>query len=81
MPDARQRILDAAVSVFAEKSFEGSRIDEIAKEANVPKSLIYYHFRSKDEMLDVLMNGFIRDYEELPRTGPSKGEHSDAQSL
>lgn len=62
IPNARERILEAAVKIFADKSFEGSRIDEIAREAKVPKSLIYYHFKSKDEILEVLTENFIAEY-------------------
>lgn len=67
IPDAKNRILQAAIKVFAEKSFEGSRVEEIAQEANVPKSLIYYHFESKDQILEVLIQGFIDEYTELLR--------------
>ncbi|WP_127532298.1 TetR/AcrR family transcriptional regulator [Paenibacillus kobensis] len=81
VPAARERILQAAVKLFANKSFEGSRIDEIAKEANVPKSLIYYHFSSKDEMLEVLMNDFVDQFTGLLRTGPDTGGHDDALAL
>ncbi|MDP4144095.1 MAG: TetR/AcrR family transcriptional regulator [Bacillota bacterium] len=72
-PDARNRILQAAVKIFAEKSFEGSRIEEIAKEANVPKSLIYYHFKNKDEMFEVLVHDFIKEYTNIIK---SQGSHS-----
>lgn len=65
LPNARQRILQAAVKVFAEKSFEGSRIDEIAKEAGAPKSLIYYHFKSKDEILEVLVSEYLIEFADL----------------
>jgi AcrR family transcriptional regulator len=65
IPDAKNRILQAAIQVFAEKSFEGSRVDSIAKEANVPKSVIYYHFKSKDEILGVLIEDFLREYLDL----------------
>jgi AcrR family transcriptional regulator len=68
IPDARNRILQTAVKNFAEKSFEGARIDEIAKEANVPKSLIYYHFKSKQEILEVLTKNFIHEYTNLIMT-------------
>lgn len=64
-PDAKDRILKSAIKVFAEKSFEGSRVDEIAREASVPKSLIYYHFKSKDEILEVLVQSFLEEYLEL----------------
>lgn len=62
IPNARERILITAVKIFAEKSFEGSRIDEIAREANVPKSLIYYHFKSKEDIFKVLVDDFIKEY-------------------
>jgi AcrR family transcriptional regulator len=62
VPDAKNRILQAAIQVFAEKSFEGSRVDEIAKAANVPKSVIYYHFKSKDEILEMLIQDFLQNY-------------------
>ncbi len=62
LPDAKKRILQAAVKVFAANSFEGSRVEEIAKEANVPKSLIYYHFESKEQILQVLLQDFITEY-------------------
>lgn len=61
-PNAKQRILDAAKAVFAEKGFDGSRVDEIAKTAKVPKSLIYYHFSSKDEILEYLLDDCLEQY-------------------
>lgn len=80
-PNARQRILQAAIKVFAEKSFEGSRIDEIAHEANVPKSLIYYHFKSKNEIFEVLVSNFIREYENLLAAVPKETSQEKAQGL
>lgn len=76
IPDAKNRILQAAVKIFAEKSFEGSRIDEIANEANVPKSLIYYHFKNKDEILEVLIETFINEYVEIIKTA-EKATHEE----
>lgn len=65
IPDAKNRILKSALNIFAKKSFEGSRIDEIASEANVPKSLIYYHFKNKNELLKILITDFLKEYTEL----------------
>lgn len=64
-PDARGRILEAAVTCFAEKSFAGARIDDISKLANVPKSLIYYHFKSKEHILEVLIQDFLDEFRKL----------------
>jgi AcrR family transcriptional regulator len=55
----RQKILDTAKKIFAEKGFDGARVDEIAKQADVNKSLIYYYFDSKKEILEVLMQNFF----------------------
>ena len=46
-----QRILKAAVKVFAEKGFYNSRVSEIAKEANVADGTIYLYFKNKDDIL------------------------------
>jgi AcrR family transcriptional regulator len=52
--DKRQMILDAAVSVFAQRGFHACRVSDIADEANVAYGLVYHYFRSKDEVLDTL---------------------------
>lgn len=80
-PNARERILQTAVKIFAEKSFEGSRIDEIAQEANVPKSLIYYHFKSKNDILDALVAKFIEEYELLLSAVPKETHQEKAEKL
>jgi AcrR family transcriptional regulator len=45
--ERRQRILDAAVELFAERGYEGASISEIARAAGVVASVIYDHFPSK----------------------------------
>jgi len=50
---SKRRILDSAVSLFAENGYDGSRVDVIAKRAGVNKALIYYYFpRGKEELLE-----------------------------
>jgi len=49
--DKRQRILDAAVRVFAKKGFYATRVSEVAKAAGVADGTIYLYFKSKDELL------------------------------
>jgi TetR/AcrR family transcriptional regulator len=45
-----QRIVAAAASMFAEQGLAGARMDEIARAAKVNKALLYYYFRSKEEL-------------------------------
>src|SRR5580692_10452686 len=49
--DKRERILGAAVHVFADKGFYATRVSEVAKAAGVADGTIYLYFRSKDEIL------------------------------
>jgi TetR/AcrR family transcriptional regulator len=45
-----QRIVATAASMFAEQGLAGARMDEIARVAKVNKALLYYYFRSKEEL-------------------------------
>jgi len=55
-PDARGRILDAAVSLFARHGFDGTSTARIAHAAGVPKGLLFYYFSTKAEILTALLN-------------------------
>lgn len=45
-----QRILDAALSVFAMEGFAGARIDAIARKAGLSKPNLLYYFRTKQDL-------------------------------
>ena len=46
-----QRILDAAVAVFAEKGFHVARVADIADRAGVADGTVYLYFRNKEDIL------------------------------
>lgn len=50
-PGKRERILDSAIKVFAEKGFGGSRVSDVARAAGVADGTIYLYFDSKDALL------------------------------
>lgn len=50
-PEKYDRILDAALAVFAEKGFFVSRISDIADRANVADGTVYLYFKNKDDIL------------------------------
>lgn len=49
-PDARERILAAAESLFAVRGFEGVSTTQIAKVAGITQPLIHYHFKNKEAL-------------------------------
>ena len=54
--DKYQRILEAAIKVFAEQGFFQSTIAQIAKEAGVADGTIYLYFKNKDDILVQFFN-------------------------
>ncbi len=60
---ARERILDAALELFARRGFDATTTKRIAEEAGVPSGLIFYYFDTKKGVLQALM----RERSALPR--------------
>jgi AcrR family transcriptional regulator len=50
--ERREQILDAALSVFAQKGFSGSSMRDIAREVGVTEGLLYHYFESKEQLLN-----------------------------
>lgn len=51
-PQDVEGLVDAAVRVFVERGYEGSSMEDIAREAGLAKSSIYHHVSGKRELLD-----------------------------
>lgn len=58
----RQRILDAALEVFAAHGFRGSTVDQIATTAGMSKANILYYFRRKQDMYVAVLTRIIEDW-------------------
>ncbi len=52
----RNTILDAAAAVFNERGFAGASLSEILARAGVTKGALYFHFTSKDELAQALID-------------------------
>ena len=50
----RRRILEAAARVFAANGYTGTRVGDIAKEADIAYGLVYHYFQSKEDVLNTL---------------------------
>jgi TetR/AcrR family transcriptional regulator, cholesterol catabolism regulator len=65
----RTRILDAAAHVLSIKGFAGTRLTDIADSTQIPPSAIYYHFRSRDDLIEeVMYRGISNMRERLQQT-------------
>ncbi len=59
--ETRQRLLDAAAELFAERGIEGSSVDAIAERADRTSGAVYDHFEGKEGLLFALLEGWVDD--------------------
>lgn len=79
--NTRQRIQDVALELFAEQGYEKTSLREISEKLDVTKAALYYHFKTKEDILVSIFEGLNRPVEELiawgetqPRTLETKKE-------
>ncbi|WP_031081056.1 TetR/AcrR family transcriptional regulator [Streptomyces sp. NRRL WC-3549] len=79
--NTRQRIQDVALELFAEQGYEKTSLREIAERLDVTKAALYYHFKTKEDILNGIFEDLNRPVEELlawgaeqPRTLETKKE-------
>ena len=60
----RQELLSAALKVFCENGFNATRLEDIAREANVTRGALYWHFKNK---LDIYLAVFDETFKIVRR--------------
>ena len=63
--EKRERLKSAALALFAEKGYEGASISDIARRARLAVGGFYQHFRSKRQLLLVLMDELLQKLTEV----------------
>ncbi len=62
--ESRDKILKAAEELFSSKGFDGTSVREISEKSEVKKALIFYYFKSKEEILQNILDKFIYEMKE-----------------
>ncbi len=57
-----EKILEAAKMIFQKQGFAGARMQEIADEAGINKSMLHYYFRSKDKLFQKVFQSSVRQF-------------------
>ncbi len=79
--DTRQRLIDVAVDLFTRHSFAGTSLQMIADEMGFTKAAIYYHFRTREELLAAVVEPIfdqlagIITTAEAQRTANARADH------
>ncbi|GGM28505.1 MULTISPECIES: TetR/AcrR family transcriptional regulator [Micromonospora] len=61
----RERITAVALELFTEQGYEKTSLREIAERLNVTKAALYYHFKSKDEIVSSVVEERLERVDEL----------------
>ena len=66
--NVKQKIFEEAIRFFGENGFEGTSIQTIADAVGIRKPSLLYHFRSKEELREAVIEDLITDWTaEMPR--------------
>ena len=74
--DTKEKILEAALALFARSGYMGTSMSDIARQLGITKAALYRHYTSKQEILDSIVERMNRmDYERaeeynMPETEP-----------
>jgi AcrR family transcriptional regulator len=59
---SRERILDAATTIAAERGYEGTSIALVSAKCGLPASSIYWHFKNKDDLIAAVIERSFADW-------------------
>jgi len=76
-PSVRESVLDAAEFVAAEKGAAHLTIEEVASKAGLTKAGVIYHFRSKDLLLQAMLERLVKDCETRMKSRASSEQEAD----
>ncbi|EFL20675.1 TetR family transcriptional regulator [Streptomyces himastatinicus ATCC 53653] len=81
-PERRRELLSTAAEVFAAQGYNATTVRRIADEAGMLAGSLYYHFDSKESMVDEILSTFLDElwagYDEVLRAGLGPRETIEA---
>lgn len=58
--ETKQRILKSAIQEFVERGYDGAHIKRIAEKANSNKPVVYYYFKSKENLYEEVLSSILK---------------------
>lgn len=77
--ETKDRLLDAAISLFARHGYDAVSTGDIARSAHLTQSMVHYHFGSKDRIWREAVTRLMR--RRGPMFAPARFEHSGLDPL
>ena len=79
--DTRERIQSVALELFAEQGYEKTSLREIAGRLGVTKAALYYHFKSKEDIVRSFTEDYVTELDELIAWGRAEPRTSGNRAL
>lgn len=78
----RRRLIDVAVELFRRHSIAGTSLQMISDELGLTKSAIYHHFRTRDELLEAVLDPVIAQLRQLvEEAAAQRGARAQADAM
>ena len=61
MKSKKEQILDVSLSLFLEKGYDNTSISDILSNLNIARGTLYYHFESKEAIMDTIIERSIKN--------------------
>jgi TetR/AcrR family transcriptional regulator len=74
----RIKIVEAALDMFAQKGYAGTRTREIAEAAGISETLIFQHFKSKEELYRAALSQIYHPHPDMPDIEQLMEQNDDA---
>jgi AcrR family transcriptional regulator len=78
--DTRERIQAVALQLFAEQGYEKTSLREIAERLDVTKAALYYHFKSKEDIVRSFTEDYVAELDELLAWGADQPRTPQARA-
>ncbi len=79
--DTRQRIQAVALELFAEQGYEKTSLREIAERLDVTKAALYYHFKSKEDIVRSFTEDYVTELDALIAWGTAQPRTSENRAV
>jgi AcrR family transcriptional regulator len=79
--DTRERIQAVALELFAEQGYEKTSLREIAERLGVTKAALYYHFKSKEDIVRSFTEDYVQELDALIAWGSDQPLTAETRAL
>ncbi len=78
--ETRTRIQAVAVELFTEQGYDKTSLREIAERLNVTKAALYYHFKSKEDIVASLVEDYLSQVDDLIAWGTQQPRSAETRA-